>query len=399
MKQRALLTEGAVADKKAIETALTRFGFGEIVHVKDRGEALRRLRDESFDLVVISLQDLAAPQLLTLEREIRRSPATSFIATAQAPEADLILHALRAGVHEFLVAPVTPEILAGAVERLLLRKSSETTKGEVIAVFSGKGGLGVTSIAVNVAQALASIRSQSRVALADLVVSGGDVRLYLNLSHAYDLADLVAKGDKVDADLLNSLLTACPGGVWALPTGDNAELEESFDAETIKSLIEVLRAHFAVTVLDCEHPMNGRTLAALDAADTILLVTHLSVPPLRSTQRSLSICRRLGYVEKKVMIVANRYLSADVLSLKEASELLQYPINFTIANDYTLSASSLNNGVPLVLSHPQSKIARAYVDLARSLMHLPELDSNKDGRGGSRIGKLLRLNKRVGSVT
>ncbi len=399
MKRRALITREAQGNTEEVDAALIRFGFGEVVYVKDRDHALLRLHEESFDLAVISLEDLTPAGLVSLEREIRRNPHISVIGTAATTDSELILRALRAGCHEFLVAPISSEALAGAVERLMWRSSKESAKGEVIAVYSGKGGLGVTSLAVNLAQALAGVRQETRVAIADLVVTGGDVRIYLNLNRAYDLGDLVEKGDKVDADLLNSLLTACPGGVWALPTGDNPELEESFDAGAIKSIIDVLRAHFGVTVLDCEHSLTGRTLAALDAADKILLVTQLSVPAMRSTQRTLSICRRLGYDIEKLMVIVNRHLSADVLSLKEAADLLQCPISFTIPNDHPSAAACLNKGVPVVLNDPHSRMARTYFDIARRLTGLPELHGAKDAPGVSRFGKILGFNKRVGNVT
>jgi len=397
--KRALVTAGAAGEIDAVAATLARFGFDRVIPAADRAEVITRMRNEEFDLVVVTLEDLAPAQLVALEREIRKNPHSLVIATAPAPESELILRALRAGVHEFLVSPVTAEALAGSVERLMWRRSSEAGKGEVYAVYSGKGGLGVTSLAVNLAQALAGIRPDSRVALADLVVTGGDVRIFLNLTRAYDLADLVAKGDKVDADLLNSLLTPCPGGVWALPTGDNPELEESFDADSIRSIIDLLSAHFSVTVLDCEHTLTGRTLAALDAADRILLVTHLSVPALRSTQRTLSICRRLGYDDDKLMLVVNRYLSADVLSLKEATDLLQCPISFTIPNDYAVSASSLNKGIPVVIREPQSRIARSYGELAQKLAGVSHTLRRPSDAGASRFGRLLGLTKRASNVS
>jgi Flp pilus assembly CpaE family ATPase len=94
----------------------------------------------------------------------------------------------------------------------------ERRQGQVIAVHSAKGGLGTTSIAVNLAAALAANRRDARVALADLVVTGGDVRVFLNLSNAYHMGDLASKIDRVDAELLNSILTPTPSGVSRGPT-------------------------------------------------------------------------------------------------------------------------------------------------------------------------------------
>jgi pilus assembly protein CpaE len=400
MSRKALIAQGAAGSQETVAEVLARFGFTEVVHARDRADALNQMRLAEFDLVMLPLEDIAPAELLSLEREIRKLPTLSVIGTAPTADPDLILRAMRAGMHEFLVHPPSAQDLGGAFERLMWRTAAEGLKGKLFAIYRGKGGLGGTSLAVNLAQALAMTRTNARVALADLVVTGGDVRIFLNLQQAYDLGDLVAKGDKVDAELLNSLLTPCPGGVWALPTGDNPELEEFFDATTIASIIDLLRNHFGATVVDCEHALNERTLAALDAADKVLLVTHLSIPALRSTQRTLSICRRLGYSDDKICVVVNRHLSADVLQLTEAEELLEAKIYAKLPNDFQLSGAALHAGVPVVVHQPTSRLARAYVDLARKLSGAPSSINGADpsGRGASRLRNLFRP-KGAGNVT
>jgi len=402
MPRRALIAEFAVTGSaEGVKEVLGRSGFSELVEAHSRAEVIGLMRESHFDVVMVSLQDIESTEMVALEREIRKNSDMAVIGTSTSADPTLILRAMRAGIAEFLVQPYSSEELAGAVERLTWRSRSEVQAGELLAVYSGKGGLGTTSLAVNVAQALATTRTNSRVALADLVVTGGDVRLFLNLKQTYDLGDLVAKGDKVDSELLNSLLTPCPGGVWALPTGDNPELDDVFDASTISSIVGLLRAHFGMTVVDCEHHLTDRTLAALDAADRVLLVTHLSIPSLRSTQRTLSICRRLGYDNEKLCVVVNRFQSADVLAPREAEELLQCDIFWRLPNDYQLSAASLNNGVPVVLHEPNSKLARSYIDLARKLSGgNPRQNGAKPAdSGASRLRNLFRINRGVKNVT
>ena len=391
MARRALVAGSAAGQASEADSVLARFGFVPATHVVTRDQAFTALRDEHFDLVIFPVHDISASELLTLEQEIRKDSTVAVIATAPTAETDLILRAMRAGVHEFLVSPPGSEELAGSVERLMRRSSTSATRGELVSVYSGKGGLGSTSIAVNLAQAFAGSRPSSRVALADLVVSGGDVRVFLNLKPAYDLTHLVAKGKQVDGELLNSILSPCPGGVWALPTSENPEPEELFDAAAIGSILDLLRANFAVTVADCEHHLSERTLTALDAADRIVLVTELSVPSLRSMQRTLGLCKRLGYDENKLCVVVNRYQSADVLPLKDAESLLQWPIYWKLPNDYRLSAASLTKGVPVALEDPGSKLARSYRDLAIKLFGTSAaVDAGDEPSGDRRNGSRKR---------
>ena len=367
MQRRALIADNAAGPPEGVAGVLARFGFTRTIEASDRQEAIAMMRDGQFDLVIVPVEGVTPSELIALEREIRKDANTTVIATAPSPQPDLILRAMRAGVHEFLVYPPKQEELAGAVERLMRRGAAEAQRGELIAIYSGKGGLGSTSIAVNIAQALGMQRTDSRVALVDLVVTGGDVRVYLNLKPAYDLSHLIAKGSQIDTELLNSVLTPVQGGVWALPTGDTPEDEELFDSAAVGSILGLLQNQFNYTVVDCEHHLSEATLTALDTANKIVLVTQLTVPALRSTQRSLAVCRRLGYDESKFCVVVNRHQSGDVLPVKDAEDLLQAPIYWKLPNDYRLSAESLTQGVPVTVQDPNSKLAKSYLDLAKKL--------------------------------
>lgn len=367
MQRRALIIAEAAGPGDIASGVFTRFGFSTIASAPTLEDAMRQMHGgENFDLLVVPLQLLESVQMATLEREIR-SRTILVIGTAPQADPDLILRAMRAGIHEFLVSPPDAKDLAGSVDRLMRRSHSENQRGQIVAVYSSKGGLGSTSIAVNLAYGFARNTPQGRVAVADLVVTDGDVRVHLNLRPAYDLGDLLKKLDRVDADLLTSLLTPCQGGVWALPGPDSPEFDEQFDASTITTMLEHLRIHFAHTVLDCEHHMSERTLAAMDAADRILLVSQLSVPALRSTQRTLTLCRRLGYPDEKLCVVINRYQSGDVLSLDDAADVLKCDVFWKLPNDYRSAMDAMTKGVPVVERHPDTKLAWSYNQLAAKL--------------------------------
>jgi len=401
MQRRALIAANAAGNPEAVAGILARFGFSRTAQAEDRESALAQMRDAHFDLVIIPVDGITPAELVSLEREIRKDPNTSVIATAYASDPDLIVRSMRAGVHEFLVNPPKAEELAGSVERLMRRSRNDTEQGNLIAVYSGKGGLGSTSIAVNIAQAFAAVQQSARVALVDLVVAGGDVRVFLNLKPSYDISHLIAKGSQVDAELLNSVLTPCPGGVWALPTGDSPEDQDMFDSSAVSSILSLLRQHFGITVVDCEHHLSEATLTALDSADRIVLVTQLTVPALRSTQRSLAVCRRLGYDESKLCVVINRYQSGDVLPVKDAEDLLQTQIYWKLPNDYRLSAASLTRGVPVTTEDPNSKLARSYADLVKKLSGMSSSGFTRvpEVSGSSRLRKLFGTDKGVRNVS
>jgi pilus assembly protein CpaE len=281
--------------------------------------------------------------------------------------------------------------LAGAIDRLLRRSGGEVKRGVAVAVYGAKGGLGNTTVAVNLAYAFAKTRPDGRIAIADLVIGSGDVRVMLDLKPTYDLGDLAMKVDRIDADLLYSLLTQCTDAVWALPAAESPEVADLLDASASTAIVTQLRAHFAYTVLDCEHHLSDRTVAALDGADKIVLVTQLSVPALRSTQRTLQLCERLGYPSEKMCVVVNRFSNSDVLSPADAAQVLQHEIYWKLPNDYKNSAAALNKGVPVVAYDPATPLAVSYAQLAAKLGGVTSEGAvNANGRGeSSRLGRLF----------
>jgi pilus assembly protein CpaE len=395
IQRKALIIGEAAGPTETASEVLHRFGFMKIDEAPSLNAATQRLRNDHFDLVIVPIDRLSSVEMTLLEREIRRE-SSMLIGTAPKADPDLILRGMRAGVQEFLVSPPDPADLASAVDRLVRRGATETQRGLVTAVFSGKGGLGTTSISVNLAYAFAQNHPDRRVALADFVVGGGDLRVMLNLRPAYDVGDLVTKVDRVDEDLLFSVLSATEGGVWVLPASESAEVSDLMDAAASASILNHLRAHFSV-VIDCEHHMSDRTLAAFDAADRIVLVTQLSVPALRSTKRTLELCERLGYVDSKIFIVVNRFHSGDIVSVNDAKDVLGRDVFWKIPNDYRAFTDALTRGRPVIDSAPSSPLARSFVQLAAKLGGTSQLTSENgevDSISGSRFRRLLRMGRK-----
>jgi len=392
-QRKAVIVAGAAGPEADANTVLQRFGFGKSASVQDLTALLRLLRDESFDLVIVPLQDMGAVELATLEREVVRSGTLTVIGTAPQADPALIVQAMRAGVQEFLVFPPNPQEFSAAVDRLMRRGRPEAEQGKTIAVYTAKGGLGSTSIAVNVAFGLADANPSGRVALADFVVHGGDLRVHLNMSPAYDVGDLVARVERIDADLLSSILTPVEGGVWVLPSSDRPEIAELVDAATASTLVTELRRHFAHTVLDCEHYLTDRTLAALDAADKVVLVTQLNVAALRGTQRTISLCERLGYGHDKLVVVVNRHQANEVLTPSDASTLLNMPIFHLLPNDYRASDGAVSKGIPVGRYDKNSRLTQSYVQLAAKLTGLGSTNG-KAREAGSRLSRIFSIGKK-----
>jgi len=396
MSRRALVVAGAAGGEPAVKAVLTRFGFAVDPAAANTAQALGRLADNHYDLLVLALPAATAvTEFGAIERALRASPHTQVVGVGASADPQLILQAMRAGVHEFLVQGAETTELAAAVDRLNLRLSSGRQRGQVFAIYSSKGGVGTTSVAVSLAHALAANHPQGRIAVVDLHVGGGDVRVQLNLPAGYHLGSAAEKLDKMDATLLKSLLTPVNDGVWVLPAPDDPELEDAIDANATTAVLEHLRSHFAFTILDCEHHLTERTLAAMDAADKVLLVTQLTVPALRSTQRTLGVGRRLGYTEDKFLVVVNRQQPSDVLDSSDATNAIKHPVYWQLPNDYRTSTEAQTRGVSVLGVGTGSKLSESYLKLAAKLGGAAREPEQENGaRRGSKLRSLFGAAKR-----
>jgi pilus assembly protein CpaE len=292
---------------------------------------------------------------------------------------------MRAGIPEFLQTPITSVDLTSAAGRLLSVSQASANRGQVFTVYSAKGGVGTSTVAASLAWALANTGAPTRVALVDFTTTGAGVRVMLNLQPMYDLGSVAERGDRIDGEFLRSLLLEQEPGVNVLAAAEEVDAVEPLDATAATRLIDVLRREYTHVVIDADHHFADQTLAALDAADRILLVSQLDISALRSTIRSLKVCNRLGYPSGKVSIVVNRRAERDPISLADAQQVLQRPVEFRLPNDYEACSGAITAGTFVPRHAATSPFTTAVRQMAGELTGMP-FDG---GRTGSRLSRLF----------
>ena len=286
-------------------------------------------------------------------------------------DGNLILRAMRAGAKEFLAEPIRIEDLLGALGRISERRSGHNENGprgcQVTAVAGTIGGVGSTSLAVNLGCVLAANEKNS-VALVDLDLCLGDADVFLDTIPDYTLVDVAQNVTRLDFSLLKRSLTKHSSGLYLLPRPVQLEDIGLITAEDLQRVIGLLKATFTHLVLDLSKSYSAIDLMALEMANTILMVTQLDLPCLRNTVRLMTSLGEMGNIGEKVKIVVNRSgLESGQITLKKAEETIGKEIFWQLPNDYRTMIDVRNNGVPLIEQAPKAAVTTSIVTLAEAL--------------------------------
>lgn len=294
-----------------------------------------------------------------IERLARRLPETAIVATAQNGAAEFVVQILRAGAMELVRRPIDPRELVGALDKLARFRGRQAQRqpGRVTAVFSAKGGLGATTLAVNLAVCLTEAAKTKSTLLVELDTRQSDVVTFLDLHPRYSILDVFESLDRMDESLLQGLIVKHASGLSVLPGPSRIE-RAYLGAEQVQAGIELLREHFDHVVLDLRHDVEPGTIAALEGADTVLFLTSLNVSALRSGAATLAAFRHLGLDLRKLKVVVMRDGTGEDVTVKHAREMLGLPVYWKTPSEYAPVVASINNGRPVVTESPRSKFAR-----------------------------------------
>jgi len=307
-----------------------------------------------------------------------------------ATDGSLILRAMRAGAKEFLPKPVKIEELVACLERIRERrfgKGDQKTRGStVIAVAGATGGVGTTSVAVNLGCVLAREPANS-VALVDLDLALGDADVFLDTIPDYTLVDVAQNVTRLDFTLLKRSLTKHSSGLFLLPRPVQLEDAKLITPDDLQRVLGLLKATFTHLIIDLSKSYGPLDMVALQAANQILLVTQLDLPCLRNLVRLMMSFGEIEGMKEKVKIMVNRAgLNSVQISLKKAEETIGAKIFWQLPNDYRTMVEVRNNGVPLIEQAPKAPVTLSMIQLAEALLGPPAAEEPAETAkgGGSR---------------
>jgi len=360
-----------------------------VLDIKDQkianefSEAISTLEGFSICLKQISLQSADVYDILILEigkdpkaeLQLAKSIEVSGIArnvflTSARNEPEILIEAIRAGIKEFFPQPINIENvrtamlkIKGHVGKAKDRKAEH--KGEIINVFGSNGGVGTTTVAVNLAASHTTMENPPSVALVDMKPVFGDVSTILNLDSPFSWLEATKNISRLDATYLMTILTKHHSGVYVLPAPVELPKDHRMDPNALVALLRLMQTMFDFIVIDSGQSLDRTSLEIIKISDTTLLVCELNISCILNLKKLLNQFRKFGFPEeKKTRIIVNRLVKDSEISLKDAEESLNKKIMFSIPNAYKITMNAINQGKPISAVAQGTEIWKKYRELA-----------------------------------
>jgi pilus assembly protein CpaE len=385
-KIRVLIVDDIQEARENIRRMLTFEPSVEVVGAAKNGR-------EAIDLAVelqpdVVIMDINMPDMdgITATEEIRKKiPHIQIVILSVQSDPSYMRRAMLAGARDYLTKPPMIEELAAAVKRAGAVAATEKVRtmaayptaspdvskprlnfpvqnGKIITVYSPKGGTGCSMIAANLALALQS--SSTPTALIDCNLQFGDVAVLLNEQGRNNLIDLTSRVDELDPEIVQSVMVEhVQSGMDLLACPPRPEMAEMVTGEQFSKLIQYLTNMYTYVVIDTASYLTETVQAALEYADSIILVTTQEIPSIKSCNLFLSLADQSG-IREKILFIMNRYDKRITITPEKVGESLRQPIVSTIPFEEKTVINSINRGVPFISENQTYPVSKSILDLA-----------------------------------
>jgi len=336
------------------------------------------------DLLILELGDKPEDVFELIESLLSVNAVGEVFLTSSTADSSVLLKAMRTGVKEFFSQPVNKKEVRQALEKFKLRREQaadqERTKvGHIVDVIGSKGGVGTTTVAVNLAVDLAHKDSTRSVALLDMNLLFGEIPLFLEIKPTFHWGEVTKNIARLDPTFLMNILSKHSSGVYVLPSPGILNGAPAAAPEVMERLLSLMQTMFDVIVIDGGQSLEATSLKILEISDTVLLISTLGLPCLSNTNKLLKTFRALGYPSPaRIKVVINRYLKDSDVSLKEAEQGIQQKIFWSIPNDYRTTIAAINHGKALSEIASKAQVTRSLEALADAVIQ-GEDDQAKKG--------------------
>ncbi|MFA5183825.1 MAG: AAA family ATPase [Syntrophales bacterium] len=338
----------------------------------DPQEFIAQARSLSPDVVLVDLRgEKKIPSWL--EQLVQELPQTRILACSDNLEAGFIIQAAQMGIGELLPLPLSKSGLEAALNRVRITQTrhqppGETKHGKILVVTGHKGGVGCTTVAINLAVALSELTTE-RVALIDLGRPFPDVGNFLNQTSEYSFADLINNLSDLDRYFVQHIIQSYDSKLAILYGVPGLRDQEEIE-KVLNSLFPLLREMYSYTVVDLSNWVDEIYLHVCTEADIILMLTQFTIPDVKNLEILMSMLREWSFDQRKIKIVVNRYISRHLMQVGDLNNIIKNPVFHTLPSDYFSLMKSMDLAVTLASASPRSNLWSAIKKLGKKILEI-----------------------------
>ncbi len=385
-KIRVMIVDDIVDTRDQLEKLLFFEKDIEVVAKASNGrEAVALAKQHRPDVILMDINMPDMDGIAATEAIMTQDPTVQVIIMSVQGETDYLRRAMLAGAREFLTKPISADDLYKSIRHVHKLAATRPRavapsaggpasavagesgpEGQIIAVFSPKGGVGTSVVAANLAVAIRQLTNK-RVALVDANTIFGDLTVILNLRSDKTIIELAQRVDELDRDLLNDVLATHTSQVKVLLAPPDPQRGELVTSDHIRAILEGLKREFDYIVVDTPASFQDRSLAVLDLASRIVTLMTLELHCIRNIKLFLEVADLLEYPHEKVMLVLNKASNRPGIRAEDVEKNIQRKISMQIGDAGQEMIFSINQGVPLMIGKPSHHVARDIGALAREV--------------------------------
>lgn len=337
---------------------------------------LRGIAPEELPEAIVFTAQVPVERALAIAADVHGIRPDVDMALIAATEKQIMLEAMRAGIRDVSPSIEDPAFLSALRDRMNARGSAAPPvspaeprprveyASRTVTVLSPKGGVGKTSIAANLAVALAQ-RSPMEVVLVDLDLQFGDLSTVLDLTPSHTLEDAFGAGGR-DSLLLKTYLTVHPAGFHVMCGADSPAANDQVTDRQVAALIGQLQTQFRYVIIDTAAGLGDVTLAALERSDDAVFVSTMDVACLRSVRKELDLLSELKVLPSSRYVLLNFADRQSGLRVKDVEAVLGVPVDVALPRAKEVTAAS-NRGVPVLLDAKNSGFSKAIRSFAKRI--------------------------------
>lgn len=388
-KVRVLIVDDVAETRETVRKLLQFEKDIEVVAAVGTGKAgIDTAKELDPDVVLMDINMPDMDGIKATEMIRKNNPVTQIVILSVQGDPNYMRRAMLAGARDFITKPPIADELIAAIRRAGLMAIAEREKisereeqiairvtgglslpvtlGKIITVYAPKGGIGATTVAVNLAVTLNN--DETPVVIVDGNLQYGDVHVFLNERVRNSVSDLAPRADELDADVLNEvLITHSSSGLKMLAAPPKPEYAENISGDQFAKVLKYLQKMYSYVIVDTSSTLTDAVVAALDASDLILLLTTQEIPAIKNARLFLDLATVMGLEQKRIMFIMNRYDKRIGITPEKIGESFKHPIESIIPLEERVVIPSVNRGVPFMLGDRSKPIARSMLFTAERI--------------------------------